>query len=95
MSQPETTNFKYENIEKVNTQRGRRIVRKVSIKHGKGYKSISRYHKRKHTGTIKKTLKAAEIQMIKLGKFIPGLFNDCKTCSKIIKKNKTRKQNRK
>ena len=81
--------FKYENIEQVNTQSGGRIVRKVSIKQGKGYKSISRYHKRKHTGTIKKTLKAAEIQMIKIGKFIPGLFNNCKTCSKRTN-NKTR-----
>jgi len=82
--------YKYENIEEVKTQGGGKIVRKVSIKQGKGYKSISRYHKRKHTGTIKKTLKAAEIQMIKLGKFIPGLFNNCKTCSK--RSNKTRRR---
>jgi hypothetical protein len=32
--------------------------------------------------------------MIKLGKFIPGLFNDCKSCSKRMN-NKTRKQKRK
>ena len=92
MSTPQL--YKYQNIEQVNTQGGGKIVRKVSIKNGKGYKSISRYHKRKHAGTIKKNLKASEIQMIKLGKFIPGLFNDCKTCSKIMN-NKTRKQKRK
>ena len=92
MSAPQLKeDFKYENIEQVSTQGGGKIVRKVSIKQGKGYKSISRYHKRKHTGTIKKNLKAAEIQMIKLGKFIPGLFNDCKTCYN----NKTRKQKHK
>ena len=84
--------FKYNNVE-IKNQSGGKIVRKVSIKQGKGYKSISRYHKRKHTGTIKKNLKDAEIQMIKLGKFIPGLFNDCKTCSKRMN-NKTRKQKR-
>ena len=92
---PQQLAFKYDNIEEVNTQSGGKIVRKVSIKQGKGYKSISRYHKRKHTGTIKKNLKAAEIQMIKLGKFIPGLFNDCKTCSNNKKRSSTRKQKRK
>jgi hypothetical protein len=77
----ESNNFEYENTEVVNNQYGGKIVRNVSIKKGKGYKSISKYHKRKHTGTIRKKLKASEIQMIKLGKFIPGLFNNCKTCS--------------
>ncbi len=95
MSTPHTIeDFKYKNIEQVDIQSGGKIVRKVSIKNGKGYKSISRYHKRKHAGTIKKNLKTAEIQMIKLGKFIPGLFNDCKSCSKRMN-NKTRKQKRK
>jgi len=94
MSTPILQDYKYDNIEQVKTQAGGKIVRKVSIKNGKGYKSISRYHKRKHAGTIKKNLKTAEIQMIKLGKFIPGLFNDCKTCSKRMN-NKTRKQKRK
>ena len=79
------TNFDYDNVEVKNNQSGGKIVRKVSIKRGKGYKSISRYHKRKHIGTVRKMLKTAEIRMIKLGKFIPGLFNNCKsrkTCSK-------------
>jgi len=92
MSTPHTIeDFKYKNTEIVGIQSGGKIVRKVSIKNGKGYKSISRYHKRKHAGTIKKNLKDAEIQMIKLGKFIPGLFNDCKSCSKRTN-NKTRRQ---
>ena len=37
-------------------------------------------------GTVRKTLKHAEIQMIKLGKFIPGLFDNCKSCSNIRRK---------
>jgi hypothetical protein len=94
MSTPILQDYKYDNTEIVGIQSGGKIVRKVSIKNGKGYKSISRYHKRKHAGTIKKNLKTAEIQMIKLGKFIPGLFNDCKSCSKRMN-NKTRKQKRK
>jgi hypothetical protein len=75
-------NFHYENTEKKKDQFGGKIVRKVSIKKGKGYKSISKYHRKKHIGTVRKTLKTAEIQMIKLGKFIPGLFKNCKNCSK-------------
>jgi len=72
----------YESVETTTTQYGGKIVRKVSIKNGKGYKSISRYHRKKHTGTVRKALKSGEIQMIKVGKFIPGLFNNCKPCSK-------------
>jgi hypothetical protein len=75
--------FNYENNEVVeNNQSGGKIVRNVTIKNGKGYKSITRYHRKKHMGTIRKTLKRGEIQMIKLGKFIPGLFKNCKSCSK-------------
>jgi len=75
--------FNYKNNEVVeNNQSGGKIVRNVTIKNGKGYKSITRYHRKKHIGTIRKTLKRGEIQMIKLGKFIPGLFKNCKSCSK-------------
>ena len=49
-------NFNYENTEVKPNQFGGKVVRKVSIKNGKGYKSISKYHKTKHTGTIRKTL---------------------------------------
>ena len=82
MSPQQLQAFKYENVEQVNTQSGGKIVRKVSIKQGKGYKSISRYNRKKHIGTVRKLLKTGEIQMIKLGKFIPGLFKNCKSCSK-------------
>ncbi len=74
--------FNYDNKEVKVSQAGGKIVRKVSIKNGKGYKSISRYHRKKHTGTVRKALKTGEIQMIKMGKFIPGLFNNCKSCTK-------------
>jgi len=70
--------FGYHNTEVVHNQNGGKTVRKVVIKKGKGYKSISKYHKKKHTGTIRKHLKTCEIKMIKLGKFIPGLFENCK-----------------
>jgi hypothetical protein len=78
MSSVHLNNFDYNNTEVKHNQSGGKVVRKVSIKKGKGYKSISRYHRKKHIGTIRKTLKKSEMQMIKLGKFIPGLFNNCK-----------------
>ena len=65
---------------------GKKMVRKVTIKNNKGYKSVSKYYKGKHIKTNKKPLNYVEISMIKIGKFIPGLFGDC-SC----KKNKTNK----
>jgi hypothetical protein len=82
MTPSESSKFDYNNTEIKNIQHGGKIVRKVTIKNGKGYKSISKYHRKKHVGTFRKTLKSAEIQMIKIGKFIPGLFANCKSCSK-------------
>jgi hypothetical protein len=79
--------FNYENRE-VKTMTGGKIVRKVSIKNGKGYKSVTKYHKGKKGSTHKKPIHKGHIELIKMGKFIPGLFSDC-GCKK---KNKTRKK---
>jgi hypothetical protein len=79
MNSSQLHKFGYHNTEVINNQHGGKIVRKVSITKGKGYKSISKYHKKKHTGTVRKKLKNSEIKLIKLGKFIPGLFKNCKT----------------
>jgi hypothetical protein len=76
--------FNYENTE-IKTQIGGKIVRKVSIKNGKGYKSVTKYRKGKKVISIKKHIQDDHIDLIKLGKFIPGLFNDCK--SRKTKKN--------
>jgi hypothetical protein len=68
---------------------GKKTIRKVHIKNGKGTKSIHYYHKGKHIHTAKKSLSNIEIGLIKIGKFIPGLFKDC-GCNKKIN-NKTKK----
>jgi amino acid permease len=83
----ETTKFDYENTE-VKKQMGGKIVRKVSIKNGKGYKSVTKYHKGKKVHTVKKPIHKSHIEMISLGTFIPGLFTDCK-CRGKTRKNKT------
>ena len=82
--------FNYQNVEVKTQSGGKKIVRKVSIKNGKGYKSITKYHKGKKQGTVKKLINNAHIQMIKMRKFIPGLFSDC-ACNKKTRKNKNKK----
>ncbi len=64
---------------------GKKTTRKVIIKNGKGYKSLCTYKNGKKCHNKKKHLSKLEIQMIKIGKFIPSLFRDIK--------KKTRKNN--
>lgn len=78
--------FHYNNTE-VKMGGGGKIVRKVSIKNGKGYKSVTKYHKGKKLYTNKKPIHNDHIELIKTGKFIPGLFSECNH----REKNKTRK----
>jgi len=85
----ETNDFNYQNTEKSMTG-GNKIIRKVSIKNGKGYKSVTKYHKGKKRYTNKKPIHNEHIELIKRGKFIPGLFSDCSHREKNkTKKNKT------
>lgn len=79
-------NFNYENTE-VKLQNGGKLIRKVSIKNGKGHKSVTKYHKGKRVYSVKKSINKSHISFIRKGKFIPGLFKDCKGC-KGTRKNK-------
>jgi len=76
----------YNNLEVKHTQGGGKIVRKVSIKNGKGYKSVTKYHKGKKIGTAKKPIHKDHLNLIKMGKFVPGLFSDCSCNKKKTKK---------
>ena len=67
--------FHYQNKE--HCMRGcTKIVRTVTIKNGKGYKSITEYRNGKKTKSIKTPIHDDHIDMIKDKKFIPGLFSD-------------------
>jgi hypothetical protein len=77
----------YQNTEALIQGGGKKIVRKVTIRNGKGYKSVTMYHKGKKVGSVKKPLLDSDIMLIQARKFIPGLFSDC-NCSK---NRKTRK----
>lgn len=74
-----TKKFSYKNTQSY-VIGGKKTVRNVTIKNGKGYKKISEYFRGRHRRTSKKPLKNEEIQLIQLGKFIPGLFKDCEKC---------------
>lgn len=76
--------FNYSNTQTHQTG-GKKIVRKVSIKKGKGNKSVKYYKSGKLVSNIKRGLKPTDIQRIKMGKFIPGLFKDC-SCNKTKKR---------
>jgi hypothetical protein len=55
---------------------GKKITRRVIIKHGKGHKSVCTYKNGKKCFNNKKQLSDSEMQLITTGVFIPGLFND-------------------
>ncbi len=76
--------FSYSNMQTCQNG-GKKIVRKVLIKNGKGHKSVKHYKGGKLVSNIKHGLKSTEIECIKSGKFIPGLFKDCK-CNKTKKR---------
>jgi hypothetical protein len=82
----DTSNFNYESNES-KQMGGTKIVRKVSIRNGKGYKSLTKYRNGKKTGISKKSINKGHIQLIKMGKFIPGLFMECK-CKEKTRKNR-------
>ncbi len=71
--------FNYENTE-TKIQSGGKVVRKVSIKKGRGYKSVTKYRRDKKLYTVKKPIHKEHIKMIKRGIFVPGLFQDCRGC---------------
>jgi hypothetical protein len=78
--------FNYENTE--TKQIGdRKTVRKVSIKNGRGYKSITKYRRGKKISSVKKPIHNEHLNLIKGGSFITGLFKDCVNCGKTRKRH--------
>ena len=50
------------------------MTHKVNIKNGKGYKSVTHVRHGRRLHHSKKPLTIDEMNLIKVGKFIPGLF---------------------
>jgi len=68
--------FSYESIQ-THMNGGKKQVRNVTIKNGKGYKSVSKYCKGKCNSTTKRRLLLNEIKMIQRHQYIPALFKNC------------------
>jgi hypothetical protein len=81
LSQKKQKKFHFTSTQK-HQHGGKKTVRHVSIKNGKGHKKVSHYRGNKLVRTIKKSLKKTDMEMIRLGKFIPGLFRDCQVSRK-------------
>ena len=71
------SDFSYESVQ-THMAGGKIQVRNVTIKNGKGYKSVSRYCKGKCNSTVKRRLLLKEIKMIQRHQYIPALFKDCR-----------------
>lgn len=72
---------------------GKKVVRKVSIKNGKGYKRVLSYRRGKKVSDVKMPISPEHIQKIQSGEFIAGLFQDCKrdACNSKTRTRKIRK----
>jgi len=71
---------------------GKKVTRKVIIKHGKGSKSLCIRKNGKNCYTKTKKLTQEEINLIQMGKFIPGLFLDISLKSNTkTRKNRNKK----
>ena len=67
--------FKYSNIQHKH-HGNKKTTHRVHIKNGKGYKSVTHFTGGKKSHHSKSQLTSNEIGFIKIGKFIPGLFNN-------------------
>lgn len=72
-----TTKFSYKNIQHHSVGH-RKTVRSVIIRNGKGYKKMAMYNRGRCRKTVRRKLSDEHIADIQRGKFIKGLFDDCK-----------------
>lgn len=68
--------FSYVNRE-VKVVGGKKIVRTVRVQRGCGTKTVAHYHRGKCTHRSTKPLCKHSLRMIKRGKFVKGLFDEC------------------
>ena len=79
--------MEYKNVEIKQLGKGKKTVRKVVIKGGKGRKTVMHYRNGKCCGKMTRRIEDGHMKMICNGVFVKGLFNDC-----LPKKNSTRRR---
>ncbi len=78
--------YQYSNVEIKMLPNGRKSVRKVYVKNGKGYKSVTQYSKKgKKLSSTRKPIHETHAEHIQMGRFVPGLFADCVSGSRTRK----------
>ena len=82
----------YKNLEMKCYEKGRKTLRKVEIKGGKGRKTVMHYKNGKCCGKISKSIKDDHVKMICGGVFVKGLFNDCVPATKNSKRKTMRRR---
>jgi predicted aspartyl protease len=78
------TDYSYKNIQHAMSG-GNKVTRKVAIKGTNGYKSVIIHKNGKKHHSKRRKLSNQEIDTIKAGKFIPGLFSNLMVSSKTRK----------
>lgn len=69
--------YAYSNVEIKMLPNGRKTVRKVYVKNGKGYKTVTKYRRGRKLSSVKRKIHVDHIDRIKKCQFVPGLFADC------------------
>ena len=81
--------YQFSNVEIKILPNGDKVVRKVYMKNGSGYKSVTKYGIRKGKGRgkgkrtlrrisyVKKPIHDDHVERIQTRTFVPGLFADC------------------
>lgn len=67
----------FSNVEIKIMPNGRKTVRRVYMKNGKGYKSVTKYRKGKRVSSVRKPIHLDHCERIRNGVFVPQLFADC------------------
>jgi len=68
----------YSNVEVKYNRDGEKVVRRVEVRGGEGYKSVTFYKGGKKHHTVRKSIRKSHVKKIQRGCFVPGLFSDCK-----------------
>jgi hypothetical protein len=79
--------FKYSNVQHKHHGVNKK-THKVHISGNNGYKCVTHFCRGKKSHHSKKQLTKCEINMIKKGKFIKGLFKDCGKNVRSTRKNR-------
>jgi hypothetical protein len=82
----------YKNVEMKHYGKGRKTLRKVVIKGGKGKKTVMHYKNGKCSGKMTKHIEDDHVKMICEGVFVKGLFNDCVPATKNSKRRTIRRR---